>query len=103
MDTSDTSTSPNRPVMRVSHTSTDVTITVPADLAHTIAGVWAAAHMADPVLAERGPHWHRDVLALVAHAVASEQEAGGGPVPVEAVLLTAPAYRDRPALKAVQS
>ena len=92
----------NTPPMQVSHTSTDVTITVPSDLARDIAAVWASAHATDPLLLETRSHWERDVIAILSHAAMSDQEAGGGPVPIEAVLLTAPAYRDRPALKAVQ-
>lgn len=89
--------------MQVSHTSTDVTITVPADMARDIAAVWSTAHVNDPLLAETRPDWHRDVIAIVSHAVMADQAAGGGPVPVEAVFLPHPPRTDRPRLEAVQS
>lgn len=89
--------------MQVSHTSTDVTITVPADLARDIAAVWSSAHATDPILAETRPDWHRDVIAIVSHAVMCDQAAGAGPVPVEAVFLPHPPRDDRPRLEAVPS
>lgn len=89
--------------MQVSHTSTDVIITVPADLARDIAAVWSTAHVNDPLLAETRPDWHRDVIAIVSHAVMADQAAGGGPVPIEAVFLPHPPMTERPRLEAVQS